>query len=247
MLEHDAQVGELLKLLDDLKIADNTIVIYTTDNGANQGPVAGWRRRRRSVHEKDTNWEGAYRVPALIRWTGKIKAGSNFTELFSAEDWLPTLVAAAGGSQTVREDSVKGVTLGSKTFKVHIDGYNQLPYLTGADDEERAPGVRVLQRRRRSGRLPQRWLRGGASARRYATGMQVWRQPLTSLRAHAAHRPEVGSVRGTRLTRLGVLGEVRDGTHVSDPADRRQRRPVHWRPTRHSRRARNQRVSQLIK
>ena len=112
--------------------------------------------------EKDTNWEGAYRVPALIRWTGKIKAGSNFNGS-SAEDWLPTLVAAAGGSQTVREDSVKGVTLGSKTFKVHIDGYDQLPYLTGQTTKSARPRVRVLQRRRRSGRLPQRSLQGGVS------------------------------------------------------------------------------------
>ena len=181
MLEHDAQVGELLKLLDDLKVADNTIVIYTTDNGAmkNQWPDGGSSPFR---SEKDTNWEGAYRVPALIRWTGKIKAGSNFTELFSAEDWLPTLVAAAGGSQTVREDSVKGVTLGSKTFKVHIDGYNQLPYLTGQTTKSARPefvyfsddGDLVAYRNDRF---------KAVFLAQYATGMQVWRQPLTSLRA----------------------------------------------------------------
>ena len=134
MVEHDGMVGELLKQLDDLGIADNTIVIYTTDNGAMKSmwPDGGASPFR---SEKDTNWDGAFRVPALIRWPGHIKPGSNLTELFSAEDWLPTLVAAAGGDPNLREDATKGVTAGSKKFKVHIDGYNQLDYLTGKTDK----------------------------------------------------------------------------------------------------------------
>ena len=181
MTEHDGQVGELLQLLDQLKIADNTIVIYTTDNGAmkNQWPDGGSSPFR---SEKDTGWEGAVRVPALIRWPGRIKPGSNFMELFSAEDWLPTLVAAAGGDANLRESATKGVTAGKKTFKVHIDGYNQVPYLTGqtqtsarkeyvyfSDDgdllayrDERYKYHFIIQE---------------------AIGMKVWRYPLTSLRA----------------------------------------------------------------
>jgi arylsulfatase len=123
-------VGELLKLLDDLQIADNTIVVYTSDNGAmkNMWPDGGASPFR---NEKDTGWDGAVRVPALIRWPGHIKPGTNFTDLFSAEDWLVTLVAAAGGDPNLRENAKKGVAAGSKTFKVHLDGYNQLDYLTG--------------------------------------------------------------------------------------------------------------------
>jgi len=134
MVEHDGQVGELLKLLDDLKIADNTIVLYSSDNGAMKSmwPDGGASPFR---SEKDTNWDGAFRVPALVRWPGHIKPGTNFTELFSAEDWLTTFVAAAGGDPNLRESATKGVKLGDKTFKVHLDGYNQLDYLTGKTDK----------------------------------------------------------------------------------------------------------------
>jgi arylsulfatase len=120
----------MLKQLDDLKIADNTIVLYTTDNGAmkNMWPDGGASPFR---NEKDTGWDGAFRVPALIRWPGHIKLGTNFTELFSAEDWLVTLVAAASGDPNLRENATKGVKTGNKSFKVHLDGYNQLDHLTG--------------------------------------------------------------------------------------------------------------------
>ncbi|BCA53089.1 arylsulfatase [Nitrospira sp. KM1] len=130
MMEHDGHVGELLKQLDDLKIADDTIVLYTTDNGAMKSmwPDGGASPFR---SEKDTNWDGAFRVPAVMRWPGHIKPATNFTELFSAEDWLVTLVAAAGGDHNLRETATKGVKVGDKTFKVHLDGYNQLDYLTG--------------------------------------------------------------------------------------------------------------------
>jgi arylsulfatase A-like enzyme len=94
-VEYDGMVGELLQLLDELKIADNTLVLYSTDNGAMKGhwPDGGASPFR---SEKDTNWEGAYWVPALIRWPIKVKPGTNFTGLFSEEDWLPTLDSAAG-------------------------------------------------------------------------------------------------------------------------------------------------------
>jgi arylsulfatase len=138
MVEHDGMVGELLEQLDDLQVADNTIVLYTTDNGAmkNQWPDGGSSPFR---SEKDTGWEGAVRVPALIRWPGHIQPGTNFTELFSAEDWLVTLVAAAGGDPNLRESATKGVSAGNKTFKVHLDGYNQLDYLTGKTNKSARP------------------------------------------------------------------------------------------------------------
>ncbi len=129
MLEHDEDVGELLKLLDKLTIADSTIVIYTTDNGPNMfsWPDAAMTPFR---SEKDSNWEGAFRVPALIRWPGKIKAGRVSNDMFSGLDWFPTLLAAAGDT-TIKDRLLKGwaPTKGDTTFKVHLDGYNQLQFL----------------------------------------------------------------------------------------------------------------------
>ncbi|VVD61816.1 arylsulfatase [Pandoraea commovens] len=131
MWEHDQDVGKLLKLLDDLKITDNTIVIYTTDNGPNMftWPDAAMTPFR---SEKDSNWEGAFRVPAMIRWPGKIKPGSVSNEIVSGLDWFPTLLAAAG-DDGVKDRLLKGWSpKGNKTkFRNHLDGYNQLPYLTG--------------------------------------------------------------------------------------------------------------------
>ena len=129
MVEHDGMVGQLLKKLDDLKITANTIVIYSTDNGAEimMWPDGGMTPFR---GEKATGWEGGFRVPAMVRWPGHIKPGQISNEIFSAEDWLPTLLAAAGVPD-VKEKLLAGYQAGDKTFKVHLDGYNQLPYLTG--------------------------------------------------------------------------------------------------------------------
>src|SRR4029453_18931382 len=126
MIEHDGHVAKLLKELDDLGIADNTIVLYTTDNGPHKntwpdGATSPFR------NEKNSNWEGAFRVPCMIRWPGKIKPGSGWKDLVSALDWLPTLLAAAGETD-VKEKLLKGHQAAGKTFKVHLDGYNQLPY-----------------------------------------------------------------------------------------------------------------------
>jgi arylsulfatase A-like enzyme len=131
MIEHDGDVGKLLKALDDLGITNNTIVIYTTDNGPNQfsWPDAATTPFR---SEKDTNWEGAFRVPAMVRWPGHIKAGDVSTQMFSGLDWFPTLLAAAGDI-TTKDRLLKGIDLGSTSYKVHLDGYNQLDYLTGKD------------------------------------------------------------------------------------------------------------------
>jgi arylsulfatase A-like enzyme len=133
MLEHDDDVGKLLKALDDLGVADNTIVVYTTDNGPhmNSWPDGGYTPFR---NEKNSNWEGAFRVPAFIRWPGHIRPGTVSNEMFSGLDWFPTLLAAAGDLD-VKERLLSGWQTGGATYKVHLDGYNQLPYLTGQQDK----------------------------------------------------------------------------------------------------------------
>jgi arylsulfatase A-like enzyme len=180
MTEHDNMVGELLKFLKDQGIEDNTIVIYSTDNGAmkNQWPDGGASPFR---GEKDTNWEGAFRVPCLIRWPGVIKPGTNFTGLFSAEDWLPTLVAAAGGDQNLPARVTQGFSAGSKNFKVHLDGYNQVEYLKGATQTARPDFVYFDDDGHLVAYRDHRFKY--TFAIQYATGMDIWRQPMVTLRA----------------------------------------------------------------
>lgn len=129
MVEHDAQVGELLKLLDDLGIAQDTIVIYSTDNGPhyNSWPDAGTTPFR---SEKNSNWEGAYRVPAFVRWPDHFPANVTLNGLFAHEDWLPTLAAAAGASD-IKQQLADGVELNGRKYRNYIDGYDQLGYLSG--------------------------------------------------------------------------------------------------------------------
>ena len=126
MIDHDKNVGSVLKKLDELGITKDTIVIYTTDNGPhmNSWPDAGMTPFR---SEKNSNWEGAYRVPAIFRWTGKIKAGSVSNGITAHLDWLPTLLTAAG-EPNIKEKLLRGYKAGNKEFKVHLDGYNFLPY-----------------------------------------------------------------------------------------------------------------------
>ena len=129
MVEHDMQVGELLKVLDDLGIADNTIVQYSTDNGVhyNTWPDGGNTEFR---SEKNSNWEGAYRVPCFVRWPGHFAAGTTLNGIISHEDWLPTFAAAAGAPD-IKEKLLKGTELNGRTYKNYIDGYDLLDYLTG--------------------------------------------------------------------------------------------------------------------
>jgi arylsulfatase A-like enzyme len=129
MVAHDEHIGEMLNKLDQLGIADNTIVMYSTDNGPhyNSWPDAGITPFRA---EKNTNWEGGWRVPAFVRWPGKIKAGSVVNGIVSHQDWLPTLLAAAG-EPDISAKLLNGHKAGDKIYKVHIDGLNMLPYLTG--------------------------------------------------------------------------------------------------------------------
>jgi arylsulfatase len=130
MVEHDMHVGRLLKKLDDLKISDNTIVFYSTDNGVhmNTWPDAGMTPFR---GEKNTNWEGGWRVPAMVRWPGKIKAGTVSNEIMHHMDWLPTFLAATGKPDIKEELKKGGVKAIGREYNVHLDGYNFLPYLTG--------------------------------------------------------------------------------------------------------------------
>ncbi len=133
MVEHDGHVGQLLDLLDELGIAENTIVVYSTDNGPHynawpDGGITPWRS------EKNSNWEGAYRVPAFARWPGKFAAGTTLNGIVTHQEWLPTFLAAAGQPDIVKELKA-GHQAGDKHFRVHIDGYNTLPYLKGEADE----------------------------------------------------------------------------------------------------------------
>jgi arylsulfatase A-like enzyme len=179
MVEHDGHVGQLLAKLDELGIADNTIVMYATDNGAEEmsWPDGGTTPFR---GEKDTNWEGGWRVPCAIRWPGIIKPGSVYNEIFSHQDMLPTLLAAAGEPDIV-EKVKKGHKAGNKTFKVHLDGFNLMPFLKGEAKENPRPGFLYWSDE------------GDLMALRYGNwkvhfmeqrsdGVEVWQEPFVSLR-----------------------------------------------------------------
>jgi len=132
MVEHDGMVGQLLDKLKELGIEENTIVMYSTDNGSESfsWPDGGTTMFR---GEKATNWEGGYRVPTVIRWPGVIKPGTLINDVGAHEDMLPTLLAAAGDT-SVKEDLLKGRKAGDMTYKVHLDGYNLLPAFKGREN-----------------------------------------------------------------------------------------------------------------
>jgi arylsulfatase A-like enzyme len=129
MVEHDGMVGQLLQQLDDLRIADNTIVLYTTDNGAE---IALWPDGAMTPFrsEKGTTWEGGFRVPMVVRWPGVVKPDTQYNDIISLIDWFPTLCAAAG-IPDIKEKMKTGFNTGKKTFKVHLDGYNFMPFFKG--------------------------------------------------------------------------------------------------------------------
>ncbi|AGC43179.1 arylsulfatase [Myxococcus stipitatus DSM 14675] len=179
MVEHDGHVGQLLDKLDELGITKDTIVMYSTDNGAE---VMSWPDGGSTPFrgEKDTNWEGGWRVPCVIRWPGVLEPGTVSNEVFSHTDMLPTLVAAAGEPDIV-EKLKKGYKAGSKTFKVHIDGYNLLPFFKGDVEENPRKGffywsddgdlvaVRVAQ-----------WKVHFMEQR--AHGLEIWREKFVDMR-----------------------------------------------------------------
>jgi arylsulfatase len=178
MVEHDAIIGKLLKTVDELGLAENTIVVYTTDNGPMVClfPDAGTTPFR---GEKNTNWDGGWRVPALIRWPGTVKPGTIFTDIVAGEDWLPTLLAAAGDPD-IKSKLLKGQTVGKMSYKVHLDGYDQLEYLAGKGPGKRKEFFYFSDD-------------GDLLALRYnnlkihfmvqrAKGIDVWREPFVTLR-----------------------------------------------------------------
>jgi arylsulfatase A-like enzyme len=179
MVEHDGHVGKLLEKLDELGIADNTIVMYSTDNGAE---VMTWPDGGSTPFrgEKDTNWEGGWRVPCVIRWPGVIQPGGVSNDICSHTDMLPTRVAAAGDSGIV-EKLKKGHKAGKKTFKVHIDGYNLLPFLKNEVKENPRQAFFYWSD---DGDLMalrfERWKVHFMEQR--AHGLDVWREPLVTLR-----------------------------------------------------------------
>jgi arylsulfatase len=179
MVEHDGHVGQLLDKIDALGIADDTIVMYSTDNGAETftWPDGGTTMFR---GEKNTQWEGGYRVPTFIRWPGVVKPGTVINEIAAHEDMLTTLVSAAG-DKTAKEDLLKGREIGGKTYKVHLDGYDLGPALKGEGEWPRKEFIYWTDD-------------GSVAALRYgpwkitfleqqAEGLRVWQEPFVPLRA----------------------------------------------------------------
>jgi arylsulfatase len=180
MVEHDADVGRLLDKIDKLGVADNTIVMYSTDNGPEcfSWPDGGTSPFR---GEKDTNWEAGWRVPTLIRWPGVIKAGSRSNQVFAHEDMLPTLLAAAGVPD-VKDKLLKGFTAGDdKNFKVHLDGYNLLPFFKGEVKE--SPRKEMLYWSDDGDLMALRYGNWKAVFKEQrAESFQVWSEPMVNLR-----------------------------------------------------------------
>ena len=179
MVEHDGHIGQLLKKLDDMRIAENTIVIWTTDNGAEvfSWPDGGTTPFR---GEKNSNWEGGYRVPLIVRWPGVIKPGTEINDIVSHEDWLPTLLAAAGQSH-VKESLLTGLTVNGATYKVHLDGYNLLPALKGETKEwPRREFMYWTDDGDPAGLRFDQWKIAFLDQR--AVGFTVWQDPLVVLR-----------------------------------------------------------------
>lgn len=179
MVEHDGMVGQLLDKVDELGLADNTIVMYSTDNGAEtmSWPDGGTTRYR---GEKNTNWEGGYRVPTLIKWPGVIKPGTVINDVGSHEDMLSTLLAAAG-EPNVKEELLKGKKIGGTTYKVHLDGYNLLPALKGEGEWPRKEFLYWTD----DGQVAALRLGDWKSTFlvQKAHGLNVWIEPFTELRA----------------------------------------------------------------
>jgi len=200
MVEHDQHVGELLARLDTLGIEENTIIMYSTDNGAEMfsWPDGGMSPFR---SEKNSNWEGGYRVPTLIKWPGVIKPGTVYNDVFSHEDMLPTLMAAVG-EPDIKEKLLRGHSAIGRNYKVHLDGYNMLPYFKGEVAE--GPRKEFFY-----------WTDGGELANlRYgrwklvfmeqrAHGLEVWEEPLVTLRT-----PKLFDMRGDPYERAEHEAEM---------------------------------------
>ena len=179
MVEHDGHVGQILDKLDELGLAENTVVMYSTDNGAEKftwpdGGTAPFRG------EKNDNWEGGYRVPLLVRWPGKIEPGTQVNDIVSHLDWFPT-VAGALGDSNIKEELKTGKRLGNKSFKVHLDGYNFMPFINGETEEW--PRKEFFYFSDTGDLLNLRYTRWKiVFAEQRAHGFDVWSEPFVFLR-----------------------------------------------------------------
>ncbi|HEX4507707.1 MAG TPA: sulfatase-like hydrolase/transferase, partial [Alphaproteobacteria bacterium] len=202
MIDHDKVIGTLLDKLDELGLTENTIVVYSTDNGPhrNSWPDGGMTPFR---SEKDTNWEGAFRVPAMVRWPGHIKPGTVANEMFSGLDWFPTLLDAAG-DKTVKDRLLKGWApkAGGMTYKVHLDGYDQLPYLTGQTDK--GPRHEFYYFNDDGDLVAMRFDNWKLvfCEQRIPGGLQVWANPFTCLRV-----PKIYNLRMDPYERADVVSD----------------------------------------
>jgi arylsulfatase len=180
MIDHDRNVGTVLKGIDDLGIANDTFVMFATDNGPhmNTWPDGGMTPFR---NEKNSNWEGAYRVPCMVRWPGRIKPGSVSNELAAHHDWMPTLCAVAG-EPDIASKLAKGLQVGDRTYKVHLDGFNQLPFLTGQTDKgPRESFLYCNDDQQLTGLRYDNWKIVFMEQRVKGT-LQVWAEPFVTLR-----------------------------------------------------------------
>ena len=215
MVEHDGHVGQLLKKLDELGIADNTIVMYSTDNGAEvfSWPDGGTTPFR---GEKNDNWEGGFRVPLLIKWPGVIKPGSVSNEIISHTDWIPTFMAAVG-EDNIKDKLKSGYMAGNKSFKVHLDGYNFLPYFKG--EAQSGPRKEFFYFSDTGDLLNVRYNNWKiVFAEQRAEGFNVWQEPFVFLRL-----PKIFNVRSDPFERADheAIGYPRwrlDRTYVLVPA-----------------------------
>jgi arylsulfatase len=179
MVELDGYVGKLLKKLDDLKVADNTIVVFTTDNGAE---VMSWPDGGATPFrgEKDTNWEGGWRVPCVMRWPGVIEPGRVINDTCSLQDFIPTF-AAANGEPNLTDKVKKGYEMAGKTYKAHLDGFNLMPFLAGKEEKSPREGFIYWSddgdcMAMRIGRFKV------VFSEQRATSLDVWREPLSAMR-----------------------------------------------------------------
>ncbi|WP_404309598.1 arylsulfatase [Neorhodopirellula lusitana] len=201
MIDHDKNVGTVLDKLDELGLDDNTFVMYSTDNGPhmNSWPDAAMTPFR---NEKNSNWEGAYRVPAMVRYPGKIKPGSISNEIVSHLDWLPTFLAMAG-EPDVKEKLLKGHKAIGRDYKVHLDGYNLLPYLTGEEEEgPRESFLYANDDQQLTGLRYDNWKFVFLEQRAQGT-LQIWAEPFVNLRV-----PKIFNLRGDPYERADITSNT---------------------------------------
>jgi arylsulfatase len=201
MIDHDKNVGTILKALDDLGMTDNSFVMYSTDNGPhmNSWPDAAMTPFR---SEKNSNWEGAFRVPAMVRWPGHIKPGSVSNDIIAHLDWLPTILAMAG-DPNITDELLKGYKAGDMTYKVHLDGFNLVPYLTGQTTKDpRESFIYINDDQQVVALRYDNWKLVFEEQRAPGT-MLIWANPFTSLRV-----PKIFNLRTDPFERADITSNT---------------------------------------